>query len=104
MAKFYEYREVLTTDNILRTIQRRIKDAIDPLSKTVNLNTNTFTDIVLSTGQANSIKHGLGYLPSGWRIIRINGNANVWEPDSTRTKTELVLRSSATVTVDIEVF
>lgn len=54
------------------------------------------------TTSTATIKHGLGRRPLGWLILTKDANADVWE--TSRSNTDLVLDSSATVTVDLWVF
>ena len=59
------------------------------------------SDVEVTTSQA-TLRHGLGRRPLGWILVTKDANANVWEVS--RNDTELVLDSSATVTVDVWVF
>lgn len=68
------------------------------------------TDIIVTTGQVNAIQHRLGRDLRGWRLVDARANAVVWrETDyslatGTSLASHILLRSSATVTIKLEVF
>lgn len=63
-------------------------------------------DVVVTTGQANTVNHRLGRKLRGWVVVRKSADANVWDEQATNElqSKELVLQSDATVTVSLWVF
>lgn len=61
--------------------------------------------VVLATGD-NTIPHTLNRLLVGWRIIRIRAAATIYDKQNSNGNptVNLVLNSSAAVTIDLEVF
>lgn len=54
------------------------------------------------TTSTTTISHQLGRTPRGWIICKKNADARVWESSS--TSSQLILDSSATVTISIWIF
>lgn len=102
--KFYvSAQDTKNADQLQRTvntIQQNVEDAINKLEKNTLLDNVTYNDITVNTSY--TLQHKLGRVPKGYLIVQKNANANVW--NGTISDTQIVLNSSAAVTVSIIVF
>lgn len=100
------FRKLNSASRDLNLVQDNIEDAIGDLGSNQFLNAVILKDIELTAGQDNIISHKLGRKLIGWTLIRKRGLGDVYDlQDSNSTPNlTLILRTSATVTVDIRVF
>lgn len=89
----------------LSLMQTKWAAILNPLLSNPSLNSIILEKIVLISG-TSTINHGLGRKLQGWRIIRINAAATIYDQQDTNTMQDLtlILVSNALVTVSIEVF
>ena|SRR5690349_21617659 len=85
-------------DQYQRDARNAIRDLDAPGARKV-----TIRGVVLTSGVVNRVAHQLGRIPLNWLVVDKNAQADVWR-DTTFTATNDLfgLRSSATVTVDIQ--
>lgn len=78
---------------------------IDPLLGRKQNQSNILSGIALTSG-ANVVNHLLGRPLQGWKIVRQNAAAAIYDTQDTNTTPDLTLNlnASAPVTVSIEVF
>lgn len=83
----------------------RWKAILDVLISNRSLQSQILSNVLLANG-TTVVNHLLGRDLTGWRIIRINGAASVYDQQATNQTPELtlVLTSNAAVTVSLEVF
>ncbi len=96
---------LFNTDTVLQLLQSKWSSVINPFLDNPSNQASILNNIVLISG-TNVINHLLDRTLKGWRIIRINGIASIYDTQSsnqTPTKT-LILISNAAVTISIEVF
>ncbi len=62
--------------------------------------------VLLAASNPNVVNHRLGRNLQGWRLVRVRSQATIWDSqDSNQTPNlTLNLKTSADVTVDLEVF
>ena len=86
-------------------MQNKWSSILNALIANRSVQSTILQDLVLING-TNVIDHLLGRKLIGWRIIRINGVASIYDGQSSNQipNLTLVLISSAAVTVSIEVF
>lgn len=89
-------------DKDFQLMQNAWSAVLSPLLKNPSLDNVLLKNISLSVG-ANVINHKLGRTPQGWRIVDIDGAAQVYRSASFNNLT-LTLTSNAAVTVSLEVF
>lgn len=75
---------------------------LDPMLSNPSLKTRLIKGVSLIVG-ATKIDHKLGRTPQGWRIVDIDGAAQIYRSEALNDLT-LTLTSDAAVTVAIEVF
>lgn len=65
-----------------------------------------FEDLGLTSAVENRLEHGLNIAPRGWRIVRQDGKASIWEVAGSVADRRkfLVLATDTNVTVSVEVF
>jgi hypothetical protein len=91
------------TDNKdFQLMQSAWASQLDPVLSNPSLKTRLLKDVALAVG-ANVINHKLGRTPQGWRIVDVNGAAQIYRSEALNPLT-LTLTSDAVVTVSIEVF
>jgi len=96
---------VQTTDLKLEQIQASTRTATQSQrSNPINGGT-TLTSVNLNAGD-NTIPHKLSQKLQGWFIVRLRGSATIYDKQDSNPSPDknLVLNSSASVTVDIFVF
>lgn len=61
---------------------------------------------LLSASNPNVVNHLLGRKLQGWKLIRVRAQATIWDTQDTNQSPQLTLnlKTSADVTVDLEVF
>lgn len=87
-------------DRFQREAREAIKGLDEPGARRL-----TLKSVSLPTGQVNLVSHQLGRKPVGWLVIDKTAQADVWRDASVATTNDKIpLRSSANVTVDIQVW
>ncbi len=96
-------------DNILRvinTLQNNISDSLQPMIVKIQNDSGILTRVSLVAGSTNVVSHLLGRKLLGWNVIRLRGEATVWDDQDNNLSPNLtlLLLTSADVVVDLEVF
>lgn len=91
-----------TDDKDFQLMQSTWATALDPMLSNPSLKTRLIKDVSLAIG-ANKIDHRLGRTPQGWRIVDIDGVAQIYRSEAFNPLT-LTLTSDAAVTIALEVF
>lgn len=91
---------------VINNIQSNIEDSLSSLIAKTQNDSAIIINQRLVAGQNNVINHTLSRNLVGWKLVRVRGQANVWDTqdDNPATNLTLWLRTSANVTVDLEVF
>jgi hypothetical protein len=89
----------------LPLMQTKWAAILDALLGNPSLNSLILQNVSLSSG-ANTINHTLGRTLTGWRIIRLRASATMYDQQDSNPHPDLtlVLVSSASAVVDLEVF
>ena len=92
-------------DRTFQLMQNSWASMLNPLLQNPSLQSTILPQIVLKSG-TNTINHRLGRKLQGWRTIRINAAATLYDLQDTNPHPELTLQlvSNAPVTVYLEVF
>lgn len=102
--KFYvSTNDVKNPEQLQRTVntmQQNVQDSLSRIEKNTILDSVTISNVVINTSK--SLEHKLGRIPKGYLIIQKNANAQVW--NGSITDTNIVLTSSAAVTVTLLIF
>lgn len=85
---------------VINTIQQNTEDGLNSLLKNSVLDNAIYKEVSINT--STTLEHKLGKVPTGYLILQKNANANVWNGNI--TDTQIVLNSSAAVTVTILIF
>lgn len=86
----------------LSLMQSQWSTELNPLLKNPSLQNVVLKSVELANG-TTVVNHKLGRLPQGWRIVDIDGAAQIYRSQDFNTLT-LTLTSDAAVTVSLEVF
>ena len=84
----------------VNTLQQNVQDSLSRIEKNTLLDNVIISGVLISTSK--SVEHKLGRTPKGYLIIQKNANAQVW--NGSITDTNIVLTSSAAVTVTLLIF
>lgn len=95
----------IQTEGVLTMIQTKWRSILNPFLANPSLQSIILKDIALING-TTTINHLLGRTLTGWRIIRINAAATIYDKQATNQSPDLtlVLVSNAACTVSLEVF
>lgn len=96
-------KKIHIEDRTIAEIQRNIDDYTRQLSINPFLTGNLIKGVVVTTASVR-VNHGLDREFQGYIITNKTANANVYRLDGGDPTKEIILDSSATVTVDIWVF
>ena len=99
---FNTFIKIITTDSELNRLQTNIEDALTPITKKPQLDSEILTNITLTVGIVNNIPHKLNRIPIGFKLINKNAQSDVWNAQKSDSKF-LYLTPSATIVCDIEV-
>jgi hypothetical protein len=99
---FKSFDRIITDDSELNRIQINIENALTPIVKKSQLDSQILTNISLTVGITNNISHKLNRLPIGWKIVNIYGESTVWNSQKSDSNF-IYLKCSNTVVVDLEV-
>jgi hypothetical protein len=97
----------INTDNYdLQKVQDSVAAAFQTLGVNFVVNGELVKGITLQSGVDNKVEHKLGRVPNGFFIADKNANADVWQSTTVNNIKDrlLLLRSSATVTINLWVF
>lgn len=94
-----------TEDTTLSLLQTSWSEQLNPLIRNAANKSSILQQVQLSVGD-NIVNHKLGRKLQGWSLIRKRGAAEVYDKQDTNRMQDLtlVLNSTASVIVDIEVF
>jgi hypothetical protein len=83
----------------------KLQDAIQQAFASVN-GRHLVVGVQLTSGVTNRVGHGLARTLGGWTVVRKRGTADVWDDQDNCLNPDrhLLLKCSANVVVDIEVF
>ena len=92
-------------DQTMTLLQNKWGSILNPVIGNPSNQAQILDGITLAVG-SNAVNHKLGRKLRGWRIIRINGVANIYDSQATNQTPALTLQliSDAVVTVSLEVF
>jgi hypothetical protein len=92
-------------DQVFQLMQTKWSAILNPIIANPSNNRSILGPLNLVSGD-NIISHKLGRNIQGWGVVLISGVANIYDKQSTNQKPGLflILNSSASVTVSIEVF
>ena len=97
----------INTDNYeLQKVQDSVASAFQTLGMNYMVNGELLKDITLQSGVDNQVQHKLSRVPNGFFVVDKNATADVWQ-STTANKIKdriLLLRSSASVTINLWVF
>lgn len=97
----------INTDNYeLQKVQDSVAAAFQTLGMNYMINGELLKDVTLQSGVDNQVQHKLSRVPNGFFVVDKNATADVWQ-STTANKIKdriLLLRSSATVTINLWVF
>lgn len=95
------------TDNRqLNQFQQSLQKQLQPIINTPQAKTIILNSITLKSGSINNINHTLNRPLVGWYLVRLRGQAIVWDSQDSNTTPDqtLALNTSANVVADIAVF
>lgn len=95
------FRKIRTQDKDLVSLQNALARIFLDLLGLEILNGRLIEDVVVTTSTV-TVDHGLNRVLKGWIVVKKNADRRVWQ--TSITSTQLVLDSSATVTVSLWVF
>jgi len=103
---FKKFKKLEIPDELLSRVQDNVDTAINQLPNTQIINGVLLKGISLDSAITNQISHKLGRNLIGWQIIRIRGNATVWDSQDSNNRPDvlLALNCSSDVQVDLWVF
>lgn len=102
----YQQAQGSSTDpKVFNLFQTQLASALQPITSLASSTTTVLRNQSLSSG-ANTIQTSLGYPLTGWRIIRQRAQAQIWDSQDSNPNPNntLILNSTGSVSVDIEVF
>ncbi len=106
---FVAIADLTEPNNLLRVInnlQSNIEESMTTLLNKTQNDSTIVSNIQLTAGQVNVINHTLARNLVGWKLVRVRGQATIWDTqdDNPGTNLTLWLHTSADTTVDLEVF
>lgn len=94
-------QSVVTDNREVNQLQSNFQSSMKPVANNPLMGGTLLSNVSLAIGD-NTVNHKLNKTLSGWILTNISGASSVYKKSS--DKTNLVLNSSAAVTVDIYVF
>lgn len=85
-------------------LEKNCNEAFTPVLATPFLGGLLLTGIVLSSGSATTVNHGLGHTLQGWWLTDNIADAVVWRSPSAMPDKFLILNASANTTVSLWVY
>lgn len=82
----------------------QIERVLEPLVTLESSGGASYDETPLTAGIVNRVKHGLGRVPIGWRITRLNAPATIYEDTSTTDETYLDLLTTCDCEISFEVW
>lgn len=97
-------KKVSTKVADLNKVQENVEAALTPIIACPLVNGLVLKNVELVSGQDNIVAHKLQRRPQGWFVVSPKQSATVWELTSALPASNLNLRCSANVTLDLWVF
>lgn len=87
-------------------VEEQVAQAIEPVLRQHDAQSLVYADLKFVAGQAKVLVHGLRQEPTGYRVIRADAPAIVYDAQAGNLTPErtLVLYANADVTVTLEIF
>lgn len=99
-----DYKKLGLDSNEQSKMQEYVGQVLTPIIRCPLIDGVLLKGVALANG-TTLVDHKLGREPLGWLVVRVNGTASIFEPDTaSKKKTYLTLTSNAAVTVDLWVF
>lgn len=91
-------------NEVLERFQDNVAAAIGTLPDVPTINGRLIRNISLKAGTVSPISHQLGRFIVGWQIVRIRGNANVWDEQDTNVTPTLTLNLTTDTDIKIDIW
>lgn len=106
---FIQIADMSVPENLFRIInqlQTNIDDSLSPLTSNIQNDSFIVKSVSLVPGQITRVNHQLDRKLAGWKVVRQNNQADIWDSqdDNLSPNLTLWLNTSANVIVDLEVF
>jgi hypothetical protein len=100
------FKDPADIQRVINSLQTNISDSIDPIVSKIQNDSQILTNITLIANQNNIINTTLSRTLAGWYVIRLRGQAIVWDNQDNNKSPNLTLwlNTSANVIVDLLVF
>ena len=105
------FRKVLTPDEAtnrnfdeLEEVVQWVNNIVAPIANRPDDGVVMYDTVALEVAYRNRVEHKLGKVPIGWRIVRVDGPAVIWEHTTTTNDVYLDLITTLDCVVSIEVF
>lgn len=95
------------TETPIALFQDNVDRALTPLQNMPMVNGTVISDVVLTSGQDNLVRHGLDHTPQYFIVVKIQVSSTVWSPNTSTLnntnadRTNINLRCSTTCTVSV---
>ncbi len=99
-----DFKAVSIDDAQAAKLQENVAEALVPILRSQILDGVLLRDVVLITGQQNTVYHKLGRAPLAWILASPNADTRVWESASNLPSKTLLLNCSANCTISLWVF
>ena len=85
-------------DKTLELLPFQVRQFIEALQRDNFLRRRLIQDIAVSTA-AVSVRHGLGYVPEGYIVVRKNANVTVYNGTIDKNQISITASGSATISI-----
>lgn len=101
-----QLRDPTEIQRVINSLQNNISDSLNPMAAKVQNDSVILINQSLLAGKNNVINTTLGRKLIGYNVIRLRGNAVIWDTQDNNTSPNLTLwlSCSTNVVIDIEVF
>ena len=106
MPGIKDFKKVSSLEPATAKLQERLQEFFVPFVNCEIIDGQILKNVQLTTGAPNTIAHLLGRELLGLTVIRQRASAIIWDEQDTNTlkQRNLILQTSANVTVDLWVF
>ncbi len=106
--QFLDESNIKDSSSLLRalnTLQVNISEAFQPLISKIQNDSTLIFNVSLRAGEINTVNHLLNKKLSGWSIVDLDSNSNIWRVNKTLNQNlTLYLQCSADCVVTLQVF
>lgn len=105
-GRLKSFKKLVTDDKHSTQVQNNIEQVLTPILRSPIIDGVLMTELCLTAGVSNEVKHKLGRKPLGWIVVRKRKDSRIWDLQDTNPQptNTLSIACSHDCVVDLWIF